>query len=224
MVRKFDRLREIKFANAHDLPPVEGIVNSFADTASACKMLSLLHPYACSVSKLFDDVHDFILALSALFGDQPLVRYDLSPAFKSTQLDDVDDARLSQYSRELSRRISEMVDLELIVEHRFLPLQEEAAMEKDALFSNHINLEIISNLTSQFTRKNELPTQHFIVASIGTSSTQVYSENDVIGAMPIGTSALLESPQQAGRLLQRIIESSAELGIEGPIILMNSIS
>lgn len=63
-----------------------------------------------------------------------------------------------------------------------------------------------------------------IVASIGTSSTQVYSRYTLIGNLQTGTLAMEADPKLAGVALQQIVKEARRKEVFAPIVLINSIN
>ena len=132
------------------------------------------------------------------------------------------DCLLESYGTALAKNLGPKIELE----HQFLSQQDEAEMERLAFFRRVENISIVQTLLSSFEYEGsveEKESELAIVASIGTSSTQVYSKSGVIGAFLVGSTALRENPILAGELLRQIVQASESKGVRAPIVLANSV-
>jgi len=132
-------------------------------------------------------------------------------------------SKLNQYSLELVTQVS--YESRIHTEHQFLSHREQAEMEQVALFGDEENIRIINSLYSKTGYEpTEADLLHVgVVASIGTSSTQVYTKEYVIGGFLTGSTAMHENPHIAGEVLRRIGNLMKNRGLDVPILLINSI-
>jgi hypothetical protein len=98
-------------------------------------------------------------------------------------------------------------------------------MEQVALFGDEENIRIFNSLHS---KTGYEPTEADllnigVVASIGTSSTQVYTKEYVIGGFLTGSTAMHENPHIAGEVLRQIGKLMENRGLDVPILLVNSV-
>lgn len=136
------------------------------------------------------------------------------------------DPTLNDYSKKLQEKVSEESGSKVLVKHEFLDVHDETLWEAQALF--HLDTENINNIKyilGQF-HWSQKPDGLVIVASIGTSSTQVYSQDKLIGYLETGTTAMKAHPSLAKETLSQIISVGQRKckGILVPIVLINSIS
>ena len=130
------------------------------------------------------------------------------------------DHRLDEYSRRMGQTIIDG-PREIIFEHYFLELEEEAAMEQQSLFSNPKNLDIVRQLLESF--GEDVGEELAVIVSVGTSSTQVYSKNHLLGAFYVGSTAIVDEPKLAVEMIHQIASACIEKGFLVPIIFVNSI-
>lgn len=147
---------------------------------------------------------------------------------------------LDHYSDELAARVS-AGSSGIQVVHQFLHLRDEAAMEHVALFSHEQNITIIESLLAKLgasssgtgttdvagadgsVKKEQSDGDLAIVASVGTSTTQVYSKRGVLGAFLTGSTAMEADPRIAGEVLRQISAAASQAHVDAPIVLVNSI-
>ena len=100
-------------------------------------------------------------------------------------------------------------------------------MEQEALFGEAGNIDILTSLLSKCAGYTgsaaETAGDLAVVASVGTSSTQVYSRSSVVGAFLTGSTAMQERPSLAGEVLSQVVSAMREKGMDAPIVLVNSI-
>lgn len=139
------------------------------------------------------------------------------------------DETLSDYRAELISRVQSKANV--ILKHEFLSTRNETLWEAQVFFREPQNVDTIKLLLNRFNWNPVTdPVSEVIidglaiVASIGTSSTQVYSQNKLIGTFQTGTTAMKADPKLAGKALKQIITVGRRKGIFAPIVLINSIS
>lgn len=141
----------------------------------------------------------------------------------------INDITLDSYSTKLEIDIKSAFTADAIVDHEFLPQKTECLMEKEATFCEanlgH-NMVIFDRLMSElapddfeFTIESDL-----IVASVGSSSTQIYTRRGPFGAFLMGTDKIVQEPSLAGDLVRAIILTAREKNLGHlPIVFVNSI-
>lgn len=96
---------------------------------------------------------------------------------------------------------------QLDMRHRFLRIEDEANLERMATFSSPESIQAINNIVNEYSKMIE---PEIIIASIGTSSTQIYDKNRVIGTILIGSDVLGKSksaPSEFLLVLSRLMKS-----------------
>ena len=135
------------------------------------------------------------------------------------------DDRLEGYRQQLAEQVAANSS-GIQLEHEFLHQRDEAAMEQVALFGDEGNIKILTSLLSKagYSGSAEETAAHLaVVASVGTSSTQVYSKGSAVGAFLTGSTAMQERPGLAGEVLNRIVSAMKQKRIDAPIVLVNAI-
>jgi hypothetical protein len=134
------------------------------------------------------------------------------------------DLNIREYTRHFSERSiysDDVVDLQ--VQHEFLNLSEEAALEQKSLFSDHANTLAIQTLMKLYDDQDRTLASSVVVASIGTSSTQVYTANRVVAAYFIGSAALADEPERGPLLLRSLFGVLERCSlIASPLIICDS--
>ena len=137
------------------------------------------------------------------------------------------DNRLVKYSSELVSSLKECsteTSRWKIVSHSFLSTKDEATMEQQQLFDSGektINMKSIKSLLGV---ENSADNPEVVIVSIGTSSTQIYTDQKVIGNIFVGTSMMELNPDLAKGMFSEIFNVTLSLGIRAHIIVINSIS
>jgi hypothetical protein len=116
-------------------------------------------------------------------------------------------------------------------DHNSVPnaTHNEAVLKKlyDQFNISNLYLDLqIERLTQSNSTENAVGSKYnstAIVCSIGSSSTQVYCADRVIGAYYIGSSSILSNPTLIRELIRDILLTLVRLNISGPLILTNSI-
>lgn len=118
-----------------------------------------------------------------------------------------------------------------LIDHKFLTQKVEGEMEFLATFHSAdrpLNESILYRVLG--VGEDEIPAHleqtegHVaILASVGSSSTQIFTLKEVIGGLLIGTDQILENPRVAELFLSEIIDVVRKKEIMAPLILMGSI-
>ena len=127
------------------------------------------------------------------------------------------DSCLRNYSSVFSNPISTTIEME----HNFLNIQEESSLEHKALFGNVRNIHTLGLILKSFSVEYD---EGIVIASISTSSTQMFNCDESMGSFYVGTESLMEDPSLAEALLQKMIDVMATHSLPGPLVLLNSIS
>lgn len=130
------------------------------------------------------------------------------------------DFNLDGYRERLS---SSLHDNKIKLLHNFLNVRDETIWEAVSLFGQKVNVDNIADILQRFGHKCEEGDELAIVASVGTSSTQAYSRNTLIGNIQSGTTAMRNDPTLAGLTLRQLLTESKRKGINVPLVLTNSI-
>lgn len=108
------------------------------------------------------------------------------------------------------------------IEHCFLPIQEEAELERRAFFEHEHNIDLLNDTLDSFSVD---PNEGVLIASVGSSTTQFFVLNSTImGSMYVGSSALLEDSSLVQSFLENLFNVMRNDGHSHPVVvLINSI-
>jgi len=125
--------------------------------------------------------------------------------------------KMKNYSSVMSNPLMTSVEME----HHFLPLEEEAVLEHKAFFGNPRNLHTLGLVLKSFSIPYD---EGVVIASVGSSTTQLHSGDEVLGAMYVGVEALFDEPSMAESMLHSIFATLDSHSLPGPLVLCNAIS
>jgi hypothetical protein len=134
------------------------------------------------------------------------------------------NASCERFSHQLSQKLVSD-HCEISFKHEYLPLFEEARLEQTALFTAYENIDILLKLIHRCGYDLPMIDSSLLVLSVGTSSSQWYNLDRVIGACYIGTTSLDIQPSLMDELLDHVQQSLLHHNIDMRImIICNSIS
>ena len=116
---------------------------------------------------------------------------------------------------------------DIIVNHEFLTIEEEARLEHFALLNNENNKVVVKDMMIDMGINDY--TEPMIIVSVGTSSTQCYvfsNDTSLTQYYYVGSEAILCNPTLIIDLLNKIktnIDSHASIN-NSPIVFINSIA
>lgn len=125
--------------------------------------------------------------------------------------------KLKNYSSVMSNPLVTSIAME----HQFLELEEEAILEHKSFFSNARNLHTLGLILKSFSINYD---EGVVIASVGSSTTQLHTGDEVLGAMYVGTESLFDEPSLAESMLHSIFAAMDSHSLPGPLVLCNAIS
>ena len=134
-----------------------------------------------------------------------------------------EDIHLRAYQQSMNTEI-DTSSVVIRFQHNFLDICEEARLEQIALFSNDTNPKLLQKLYTEVgLDTSKYIAENVTVASMGTSSTQVYHNRGVIGAFYVGVTTLSSDPSLIVNMLKQIYSKMEELHINSPLVFCNAI-